>query len=249
MIRFIAFTVLLTILPISPTESFVSNPNRGRRYFKKINVGNLTPPANVTLKLRAGGVVNSFVGTRLNRYADTLFENSDIDKDGSISPTEAYNLVLLLYIKVNQKVPISPPSREKVQNVFNRQDQGRKGKLVKAEFKDLVRILLKRTTARVVTYKTLSLFAAPLLAMQVVSGLSGKVWLYDLGVKYVPQRFAGMALTRQFWTSVLTVVFISTLGSMGLMVIDLFIERVAHMNEKKRQGTEAAAGESSNLNK
>merc|ERR1712071_256560 len=159
---------------------------------------------------------------------------------------EAYNLVLLVYIKVNQSAPISPPSREKVHEMFNRQDHDRKGQLGKADFKRLLLALLERTTARFVTYKFLAMIVSPILAWQVVRGLSGKVWLYSIGERLVPHRYAAMALKGYFWISVLTVVFMSTVGSFGLKMMDMFIERVAQMKEKKWQGTVAAAEEEAN---
>ena len=49
---------------------------------------------------------------------NNLFEEADTNQDGSISQDEAYDVVLLLYIKVNQRVSIAPPSRMDIINLF-----------------------------------------------------------------------------------------------------------------------------------
>ena len=43
-----------------------------------------------------------------------IFNEADSNEDGSVSVDELYEMVLKLYITINQEAPVKPPSRKQV---------------------------------------------------------------------------------------------------------------------------------------
>lgn len=179
-------------------------------------------------KLKEGKIINitegfsdnfltRFLSRKMNEYADDVFEKTDIDSDGCLSFDEVYKLTLLIYIRVNRKAPIPPPTEKEMRILFDRADFNRSGTLTKREFKRLLRIGLPRTTIRLMAHRIISILVAPMLAYHIVHYISGKNWAKSLAAnvvesKRLPGQYADRVLSEKFWTVGMTVLFVSKLA-------------------------------------
>jgi hypothetical protein len=177
---------------------------------------------------------------RMNEFIDQTFDDADTNKNGLISVSEAYALVLHIYLKINRKAPIPPPSRSKVEDLFNNADMDKNGQLKRDEFKRLMLILVSRASTRLLSYKLLTTVLAPLLASQIVHFLSGNVGaLEGAANQLVSEKYLKIFMSDSVWLEglvneplVLTVVtafLVSKLGDKVLgassSMVDTLIKR------------------------
>lgn len=161
------------------------------------------------------------------KFADRLFENADVNKDGTLDMNETYEMVLKLYVKLNRKAAIPPPSREKVQQIFQSTDHNGDNRISRQEFNALASILGRRALARLVAHRVVTLTGAPLLATLVVAKLRGRVFLCRLANWIVPDRFLPVACSASFWRTLLVVVFVASLGNCVLGCVNFILDYAA----------------------
>ena len=92
-----------------------------------------------------------------------IFDDADTNNDGKVDISEAYILILKLYININRQAPIAPPSRATADLLFRTSDNDDSGKLSKQEFTELASKLFGRAGLRVASYKIITVLVAPLL--------------------------------------------------------------------------------------
>ena len=161
--------------------------------------------------------------SRFVRVVDKIFDDADSNKDGSVSFSEVYEMVLKLYIVINQQAPIKPPSKARVVQLFLDADTTRNNRLNREEFQALAETFGRRVLSRLVAHKFVTLLGAPLLAEYVVRTLAPKTWTGKLANKIVVKRFQKKVLpiitSRSFWRGVLLIMFVASLGNIVLSTV------------------------------
>eukprot|EP00978_Attheya_sp_CCMP212_P018296 scaffold49887_cov48-Attheya_sp.AAC.3 len=178
-------------------------------------------PAPLVVPSRVSG---KLFASRLEKFVDRLFDGADTNHDGKVSMEESYTLVLKMYIRVNQQAPIPPPTKETVQALFKRADQNRSGSLDRTEFTRLMLVLHSRATVRLILVKFSQVFVAPLLAFHCVQWMAGSKWLVTHLAPQIPSKYADLLLNRNLWTTVFTVLFVSTLGNIVLSIANYILD-------------------------
>ena len=169
----------------------------------------------------------NFLDNKINQIIDETFDDSDTNKNGLISVNEAYDIVLQIYVKINRQAPISPPTRSKVEDLFNNADMDKNGQIKRDEFKQLMCILASRASTRLLSHKFLTIVAAPLLALQTVHFLSGKIdVLKGVANQLVPDNYLETVTSEAFWETALTVLFVTTLGDTVLGASSAIYDRL-----------------------
>jgi hypothetical protein len=162
--------------------------------------------------------------TRFERYLQKIYDESDTNHDGKISFDETYERVLRMYIKINQKAPIPPPTRATVLKLYQRADKDRSNSISRDEFTWLANHLFERAISRLVAHKTVTLIAAPIMAELLVRKLAEQEWLPQLAEMVVPARFHEKVLptitSATFGRMVLLVLLVSTLGNVVLNMVN-----------------------------
>jgi len=184
--------------------------------------------------------IPNLINDPLQKYMNKLFEEADTNQDGSISEDEAYDLVLRLYIKVNQRVSIAPPSRADINNLFqnSRIDLDGNSRIQRDEFDRLVAALVSRISTRVAAHRFLTFVAAPTLAPTLVHFFpeSGKDFLSQatMDSQFLMQVLPDAVLHETFWSTALTVCMVSTLGNTVLEAAgDFFDNTLLGKNESE----------------
>mmetsp|Transcript_22560 Transcript_22560/g.22838 ORF Transcript_22560/g.22838 Transcript_22560/m.22838 type:complete len:146 (-) Transcript_22560:2488-2925(-) len=101
--------------------------------------------------------------SRIDKFVDKLFLETDANKDGSISFDEAYVGCLLLYVHLNRQAPIPPPSREKAFVLFLQADKDKSNVLNREQYGMILRKIVRRAFLRLSTHKVVTWVGAPLL--------------------------------------------------------------------------------------
>jgi len=169
--------------------------------------------------------------SRWDRYLNSVFQRADQNKDGSISLDEAYELVLLFYIKLNQQAPIPPPSKDKVKSLYDQADWSHNRRLNGEEFNALASRLAARGTTRLAAHKFVTVVVAPIVANYAVNLLSASKHFarvreeYTIFVqKYVPKKLTSTLISKEFWKTVLTILAVIQLGNLVLGVVNWWMD-------------------------
>ena len=91
---------------------------------------------------------SGFLAQRFQALASRAFDVADYNKDGSVDATEAYMVVLQLYVQINRHAPVNPPPRGLVLKLFAAADKEKTGKLSRDEFSSLASVLCARAVGR-----------------------------------------------------------------------------------------------------
>ena len=208
---------------------------KGSPYSSSRELGSLTH------QQQKSGVVSSSPGGAawLRRWTEQVFDAADLNKDGSMTLDEVYELTLKLYIMVNRQAPIPPPSRETVHALFSVTDSDRTGTLDREEFLPLATLLLERALSRVVAFKMVTLVGAPLLTEYVVHWWTQehRPWLSRLVSRVVTNpHYLNIITSKGFCRTLLLVLFISTLGNLVLSLVDGLLQLwLQHQQQRQRQ--------------
>jgi hypothetical protein len=166
--------------------------------------------------------------SRLDKIFDTVFDDADVNNDGTVEFNEVYELVLQIYVKLNRQAPIPAPSRGKVQKIYRLSDKNKDNYLTRDEFRAFANKITGRALVRLTGYKIVTLIGAPLLAECLIRRLAGNQSLKDFAVGMVPAKFEERVFpiitSRAFWRTVLMILFVATLGNICLAVIDFFLD-------------------------
>lgn len=181
-----------------------------------------------SLALRAPQSLVAKRSSRFDRIFDKVFNDADLNKDGTVNFNEVYELVLQVYIKLNRSAPIPPPSREIVMKIYRKSDKNSDNRLTREEFKSLANTFTGRVLTRLTGYKLVTLVGAPLLAEYMIRNLTGNEWLESLPAMIIPTQYEEKVLpvvtSKAFWRTVLMVLFVATLGNIVLSIVDLILE-------------------------
>lgn len=182
----------------------------------------------------------SFLRPRLERQVDKLFDKADTNKDGTVDMTEAYEMVLRMYIKLNQKAPIPPPSRDKVYTIFRKSDANFDNQISRSEFTSLVRVLSRRAMARLVAHRLVTLVAAPLLATELIQILRQQPFIRRKVPKYaaylIPDHLEAELMSASFARTALIIVFVATLGNFAIGIVNFLLDlSIREYNDEKEE--------------
>jgi hypothetical protein len=175
-----------------------------------------------------------------------MFDSADINHDGTVSREEAYILVLKWYIKINQRAPIPPPTRQTVYQVFDlmRDDSSNSRRknhdLISIdEFASFTTELWRRALVRVVAHKLVTVVGAPLLAAWIVKKISQHATivstLHTLCKKLVPDRFLPTVATKAFGRTFLTILFCISLGNFVMSRVNEVQAFYLHYQEQRKK--------------
>ena len=151
-------------------------------------------------------VVRVFAGKQFERNVFALFNATDANNDGELSETEAYPIVLQLYILANRQAPVNPPSREKAAKLFDDADLDGSGSLSRDEFVVFCTSLLGRTAYRIAVFNVVRFAVAPVLATAVARKLISENWILSLEPNLVQ--------------TLSVVIFVALLGNVALAALD-----------------------------
>jgi hypothetical protein len=112
-------------------------------------------PTNNIIRMNKSGI---------NKFVDHLFDETDTNNDGTISFDEAYVGFLLLYIQLNRRAPIPPPSRDKALLLFLQADIDNSNVLNREQYGLLLQKMVRRAFFRLSSHKLVTWVGAPLLA-------------------------------------------------------------------------------------
>jgi len=172
----------------------------------------------------------------MDNFVDKLFEETDTNEDGMVSFEEAYVGCLLLYVRLNRRAPIPPPSREKFRRIFLKAT-GRCHKLNelnlllldKEEYGEILKRIVGRAMLRLTSHKVVTLIGAPLLAEMMVRSLAAHQEGFEQLMRFVvPDNWhenimpilTSKAFHRGFWMVVLVV----TLGNTCLAAVTFLLD-------------------------
>ena len=174
---------------------------------------------------RGGGLADlNIFGNEYDKFLDNLFDSADTNHDGSVSKDEIFELVLYMYIKINTQAPVPPPTRAKVNKMFSKADITHNNRLSRAEFKKLMKLLIKRALPRFLFAKIMKMIVAPILALTTVNKLTGNVdMLVDIAEKF-PRGVANILENSDVWKVALTVFFIITGVKVVLGIVDTILD-------------------------
>mmetsp|Transcript_28039 Transcript_28039/g.41410 ORF Transcript_28039/g.41410 Transcript_28039/m.41410 type:complete len:230 (+) Transcript_28039:34-723(+) len=166
--------------------------------------------------------------SQFHKVVQKIFDDADTNHDGKINQSEFYELVLKLYLKINRKAPINPPSRESATQLFRYYDKDKSNTITRDEFVALATRLGQRAFIRIATFQVFKMLVSPLLAEYLVRKLAGKAWLNRLAAAIVPDRFEGKVIpiisSATFGRTILIILFMSTLGKTALVTVNMILD-------------------------
>ena len=169
----------------------------------------------------------------IDRFVDKLFHETDTNEDGMVSFDEAYVGCLLLYVRLNRRAPIPPPSREKFRRIFlqaagkNRSNE--LNLLDKGEYGNILKRIVARAILRLTSHKIVTLLGAPLLAELIVRSLSSRKEGFEGALRFIlPSKFhdaiipnvTSTAFQRGFWM----IILVLTLGNVCLASVTFLLD-------------------------
>ena len=101
-----------------------------------------------------------------------MFELTNPDDNDRISFEEAYVVFLLLYVCLNRRAPISPPSRDDALLLFLEADGDGSNYLSVDQYYDLLRNAVRRVFVRLTAHKVATWVGAPLSTELIVRDLA-----------------------------------------------------------------------------
>mmetsp|Transcript_1218 Transcript_1218/g.1826 ORF Transcript_1218/g.1826 Transcript_1218/m.1826 type:complete len:271 (+) Transcript_1218:116-928(+) len=186
---------------------------------------------------RTKDVINAFLFQRL---IDSVFDGADTNNDGRISLSEANTLILRMYVKLNRSAPIPTPPTAKVDALFQNADVDNSGCLSRTEFRKLAMVCLCRASTRLVAHKVVSFAVAPILAIRTVDSLStihrdGGNVDWSKVTRWLPKKLQGRITDSNLWKTVLTVVFVKSLGNAVISSVTFVLDRI-HLKKNTKEG-------------
>jgi hypothetical protein len=220
-----------SVLPVLATSLQVALPSQA------------TWESGLTLALNKRSILSSVLGVQQSwdRQLTQIYEEADLNRDGSISFDECYERLLRFYIKLNQQAPIPPPDRTTVLDLYTEYDWNRNHKLSCDEFKQLAKVLASTALTRLAAHKTVTIVVAPLIATTLVHALATSSLLASprsvsssVVQAMVPTHLAESLLSPNFWKTVVMIFTISQLGNIVLNLVNAYLCNTPHKGIKKR---------------
>ena len=183
--------------------------------------------------------LNPYENSRLERYLSRVYADADTNHDGKLNLDECYELVLRLYVQINQQAPIPPPSREKVKRFLQEADTSHNNSLSREEFSALAKLLYGRAAVRLTAYKVVTLAVAPLTATYLAHVLGQNKalvrTLQDFVRRVVPfEKLAENLCSPAFGRTLLIIIFMATLGDFVLTLVNASLD-MYHLPDRKEK--------------
>ncbi len=166
----------------------------------------------------------------MENFVDKLFYETDTNEDGMISLEEAYVGCLLLYVRLNRRAPIPPPSREKFRRIFLKNVEAKEvAALNKEEYGDVLKRITARALLRLTSYRVVTFLGAPLLTEMIVRSLACRKESFEKMLRYILPinlhdtlipTLTSKAFHRGFWL----VVMVVTLGNICLAAVTFLLD-------------------------
>jgi hypothetical protein len=187
----------------------------------------------ITLALKKRSTVKTLASAaHWDSYLTQIYNEADLNRDGSISFNECYERLLLFYIKLNQQAPIPPPDRETVKQLYKTADWNHNRSLNCNEFKHLAATLAGTAYTRLVVHKLVTLFIGPFLATTVVhqfataEALQGvRSSLSAAAEATLPNSLVGTLQSTSFWKTVFLIFTVSRLGHVVVRTVNWYLDR------------------------
>ena len=169
----------------------------------------------------------------IDNFVDKLFEETDTNEDGMVSLDEAYVGCLLLYVRLNRRAPIPPPSRKKFRRIFmksaGRNESNELNLLDKEEYGDILKVIVGRAILRLVSHRIVTLIGAPLLAEVMVRSLASKKDGFEVTMRFiVPNKYHDIVIptitSRAFHRGFWMVILVMTLGNTCLALVTFLLD-------------------------
>jgi len=191
-----------------------------------------------------------------DRFIQKIFESSDLNHNGFLDRNEAYVMALRLYVLINRKAPIPPPSRIIVYQLFEWCDLNQDGQLTIVEFSELATLLTERAVTRVAAFQTIKWLGAPLITQLIIhywkksrQGASSPSWLSATVTTLVPNpKYAAMIKTETVARTVLLLMSVMCCGKLVLGLVDRVLaewfkvqkSRRPHVNQQPTTSTKGS---------
>jgi hypothetical protein len=169
----------------------------------------------------------------VDRFVDKLFDETDTNEDGMVSFDEAYVGCLLLYVRLNRRAPIPPPSREKFLRLFlqatDRNKSNELNLLDKEEYGHILKRILGRAVLRLTSHKIVTLIGAPLLTEMIVRSMASRKDDIEATVRFiVPSNFHDAVIptvtSKTFQRGFFMIILVMTLGNSCLAAVTLLLD-------------------------
>ena len=191
----------------------------------------LCRPASDSSKLVANRSLSLIPTSNLDKYVDKLYKKADINRDGTLSFTETYEMVLKIYIYLNRQASITPPNRDQVLRLFLGKDIDKDNTIGRDEFYALVKTIYSGALTRLVAHKVVTMIGAPVLAEYILRILKGKKWFRIFATTVVPDNLHNLVLSESVARSSLIVLMVMTLGNVFLAAVDRVLEAMLPKEE------------------
>jgi hypothetical protein len=183
-----------------------------------------------------------YVENWLEKHVKKVYDKSDANHDSRISEQEAYEMILHMYIELNRRAPIPPPSRATVHDWFAKAEDTSKpggsrknGSLDLYEFHTLLRLLYRRAGIRLLAHKIVTIVGAPIVTELILHHVKRSPWCmhqihhacdhYRLMHFVLPnRRLRSNVCSIQFIRTILIILFVTTLGNQFLHAIHCFFD-------------------------
>jgi len=167
--------------------------------------------------------------SRIDKFVDKLFLETDANKDGSISFDEAYVGCLLLYVHLNRQAPIPPPSREKAFVLFLQADKDKSNVLNREQYGMILRKIVRRAFLRLSTHKVVTWVGAPLLTEVIVRSLVSRKEGFERVMRFVvpsnwQETVIPIATSRAFHRALWMVILVTMLGNVCLGCVNFLLD-------------------------
>lgn len=159
-----------------------------------------------------------------SKIIDKIFQQADSNNDGTVDLAETYELVLRMYLFLNRKAPIPPPTKEAIQLVFKTADVNRDNRIDREEFTSIMSILTRRAIWRLLSHKSVSFIGAPLLAESIVRLFHARKWGLQFITAHAPSNMVPALTSISVWRTVLLVVFVKSLGNLVLGMVNWLLD-------------------------
>lgn len=169
----------------------------------------------------------------IDRFVDRLFDETDTDEDGMVSFDEAYVGCLLLYVRLNRRAPIPPPSRKKFRRIFLQAAERNKSNelnlLDKEEYGHILKKILGRAVLRLTSHKVVTLIGAPLLTEMIVRSMASRRDGFEATLRFImPSSFHNAviptATSKTFQRGFFMIILVMTLGNSCIAAVTLLLD-------------------------
>jgi len=174
----------------------------------------------------SASVADSNRNGHYHRTLDKIYDHADTDKDGKMTFTECYEMLLKFYIELNRQAPIPAPNRKTVHTLFREFDLNDNRRISRDEFTALANVLVGRAAARLSSFKFLQMVVAPLTAFAILRFVEANFaeGLAKWAQQNIPEQLVPLATNKDVWRAVVIVLCVSQLGKRVLDLVDWWLD-------------------------